>query len=99
MAVVSCRLTSPELQKRKREVIALLKTQVLQRKELNDGYQYTFKGSDEIIDNIVSFIKTERACCDFFTFNLLIHDDSTNILLSITGPEGAKEFIEIEMEF
>ncbi len=90
MAVISCKLTSPEFQKRKREVIALLKTKLLQRKELDNGFQYTFKGSDEILDNIVSFIKTERRCCDFFTFNLSIQDDSKNILLNITGPKAQK---------
>lgn len=43
MAVISCKLTSPEFQKRKREVIALLKTKLLQRKELDNGFQYTLK--------------------------------------------------------
>jgi hypothetical protein len=95
---VSCKLTSPELQKYKTEVIALLKSEVLQRKELDNGYQYSFKGSDKMIDDIVSFIKTERVCCDFFTFNLSIEDVNRNVLLTITGPEGTKEFINTEMD-
>ena len=40
--MVSCKLTIPELQKYKTEVVALLKTEVLQRKELDNGYQYSF---------------------------------------------------------
>ena len=96
--VVSCKLTSPELQKRKAEVIALLKANVLERKEVTNGYQYSFKGFDKILDDLVSFIKTERACCDFFTFKLAIEDEATNVLLTITGPKGAREFINAEME-
>ena len=96
--MISCKLTSPKFQKYKTEVIALLKGEVLQRKELDNGYQYSFKGSDTIIDNIISFIKSERACCDFFNFNLSIEDVNRPLLLTITGPEGAKEFIKSEME-
>ena len=95
---VSCKLTSPELQKYKTGVIALLKAEVLQIKELDNGYQYSFKGSDNMIDTIVNFIKSERNCCDFFTFNLLIEDFDSNILLTITGPEGTKGFINTQIE-
>ncbi len=96
--IVACKLTSPELQQRKSEVIALLKGKVIERKELANGYQYTFKGSDQILDDLVSFIKSERACCGFFTFNLSVEDEESNVLLSIVGPKNAKEFIDKEME-
>lgn len=95
--VIACKLTSPELQKRKNEVIALLKQHILEHKEITNGYQYTFKGSDNMIDDLVSFIKTERACCSFFSFNLQIEDSESHIQLTITGPEGAREFISSEM--
>lgn len=95
--MISCKLTNPELQKHKTEVIELLKKEVVQRKELHNGYQYSFNGSDKIIDDIIGFIKSERACCDFFTFNLSIEDVNRNVLLTITGPEGTKEFINSEM--
>jgi hypothetical protein len=95
--LVSCKLTTPELQNRKTEVLALLKSNVLQRSERIDGYEYRFAGSDQMIDNIVGFIKTERRCCDFFTFNVSIEDESSEVVLTITGPAGAKAFIEEEM--
>src|SRR5689334_13407979 len=89
--VVACKLASPELQKRKNEIIRLLKPHILERKEITNGYIYTFKGADDMLDVLVSFIKTERACCSFFTFELSIRDIETNIQLIITGPEGAKK--------
>lgn len=94
--VVACKLTSPELRERKEKVIASLKVKVLDKQELKDGYKYKFEGSDQVIDELITFIKTERLCCDFFTFNFSIADDI--VWLSITGPEGAKEFIKMEMD-
>jgi len=96
--IVACKLTSLELQKRKAEVIAVLKSSILKRKELSNGYQYTFKGYDTILDQIINFIKGERQCCNFLSFNLSIEDAETNIQLTITGPKGAKEFINTEIE-
>ena len=96
--VVSCKLAPPELQKHKAEVIALLKANVLERKELTNGYRYSFKGSDQTLDDLIAFIKAERACCGFFTFQLSIEDEATNVTLAITGPEGTKEFIQTEIE-
>ena len=67
---LTCKLTTPELQKRKATVIADLKELVLEKKELENGYSYKFEGKDEILDKLNEFIKTERMCCDFFTFQL-----------------------------
>lgn len=42
---VSCKLTSPELRKRKEEIITVLKSKILEKQELADGYKYKF-GAD-----------------------------------------------------
>lgn len=94
---LSCKLTSPELQKRKEEVLTKLKEQVLEKKELSNGYSYKFNGTDMTLDMLTDFIKSERQCCDFFDFKLSIHNDSF-IWLEITGEDGAKQFIETELE-
>jgi hypothetical protein len=93
---ITCKLTTPELQKRKATVIAELKALVLNRKELSNGFAYEFQGSDEILDKLNTFIKTERVCCDFFTFQLTVEENTA--LLNITGPEGAKEFLKEEVD-
>src|SRR5688572_6119842 len=92
---VACKLTTSELQKRKATVIADLKTLVLERNELADGYTYSFDGHDEVLDKLNEFIKTERMCCDFFTFQLTVTENTT--LLKITGPNGAKRFLKEEI--
>lgn len=94
---LSCKLTSPELRKRKEEVIAQLKAQVIEKRELPNGYSYKFNGSDALLDMATDFIKSERLCCDFFSFKLTITDDAV-MWLDIYGQEGAKEFITTELE-
>ncbi|SFE50638.1 hypothetical protein SAMN03003324_00713 [Pedobacter antarcticus] len=96
---MSCKLTSPELQKRKETVIASLKQQILEKKELQNGYAFKFKGTDEILDELTEFIKTERECCDFFTFAMSIGGDKKEAWLELTGANGVKEFITAELGF
>jgi len=96
--VLACKLTSPELQKRKATVLASLKEKILDRKETATGFQYQFKGDDQLLDELTTFIKTERQCCDFFDFGLTVKGDGTLVLLDISGPKGAKEFIKTELD-
>lgn len=93
---VSCMLTQPELQERKTRVLASLRQKITEIKELSDGFTFAFNGEDGIIDELIEFIKSERQCCPFFTFNLLVKNENNGVWLSITGPKGTKEFIQAE---
>jgi hypothetical protein len=94
---MSCKLTTPELQKRKETVIASLKKQIIERKELKNGYAFKFLGTDEVLDELTEFIKTERECCDFFTFAISVSGDKSEAWLELTGANGAKDFIISEL--
>lgn len=87
------------MRERKETVLASLKKQVIERKSLTDGYAFKFKGDDKVLDELTEFIKTERRCCDFFTFNLSVSGDQKIIWMEIRGVEGAKEFIDGELAF
>jgi len=93
-----CKLTTPEMDERKATVLASLRKQVLEKEELTNGYAFKFAGTDSMIDELTEFAKTERHCCDFFTFNLSISGDTSAVWFEITGPLEAKEFIETELE-
>ena len=95
---LSCKLSSADLQKRKATVLESLRSQMIERKELEYGYAFKFPGSNEIIDELTEFVKTERECCDFFNFSILINGDKSEAWLEITGPLGTKSFIEDELE-
>lgn len=94
---IVCKLTSPELQKRKATVIASIKKVIIEKKELSAGYSYRFEGSDHNIDLLTDFIKTERQCCNFFNFSIDIKNDQS-AWLKITGKKGVKDFIAAELE-
>ena len=95
--ILSCALPSAELKQRKETVIHNLVGKIVGRKELNNGYSYKFGGGDPIIDELAEFVKTERACCSFFSFHLSFSSDQKAAWLKITGPPGAKEFIRSEL--
>jgi hypothetical protein len=92
-----CTLTSAEMKERKATVIANLQKELIEKKELKDGYAFKFKGTDAMVDELTSFIKTERECCSFFTFNLSVAGDKSAAWLELSGPEGAKDFIKTEL--
>ena len=94
----SCKLTTPELQKPKATILASLRKQVIEKRELSNGFAYRFAGTDEMLDELTEFIKTERECCSLFTFNISISGDKNDAWLELTGIEGVEEFITIELE-
>ena len=96
---LTCKLTTPELEQRKRTVIGELKALVKEKIETESGFKYRFDGSDATLDLLNSFIKTERLCCDFFVFTLTASNDAQSTWLELSGPEGTKEFIVHEIEF
>lgn len=98
-AKLSCKLTTPELQQRRKTVIAELKSQLLEKAETDKGFKYKFEGSDKMLDLLNNFIKTERLCCDFFVFNLTASSDTKFTWLELSGPEGTKDFIKHEIDF
>jgi hypothetical protein len=93
---LSCSLTSAELDKRKRNVLDVIKSKIKERKELKDGYSFRFENSDETIDMITEFIKSERQCCNFFNFSMTVKNDGT-LWFDLTGPKEAKEVIGTEL--
>ena len=94
---LACKLTSKEMQERKQTVIDKLKSEMIEKKELETGYAYKFNDNDSTIDELVSFIKTERECCDFFTFNLSVGNEKNFVWLELTGPKGVKDFLKDEI--
>ena len=96
-SALQCKLTSEELRSRKETVLASLKKKIISKKELTNGYAFKFDGSDATFIELSDFIKSERACCNFFVFTLSVGGDGKETWLSLTGPEGAKEMISQEL--
>lgn len=90
--MIACALNSEELYRRKATVIADLKTRMLNRLEIDNGYSYVFTDDDGTLDKLIEFVKAERKCCPFFIFNIGISESV--ITLTVTGPTGAKQFLD-----
>jgi hypothetical protein len=66
--------------------------------ETENGYRFTFPNSNnpENFTQFAEFIYNERRCCPFLEFTLKISSKDKPISLSLTGPEGTKEFLHEE---
>lgn len=94
---ICCKLSSKELQERKNTLLAVLKAEILEKQEITDGFVYSFPGNDDMLNQLMGFIQSERRCCPFFKFELTIQEPENLVWLKITGPVGTKEFIEHEL--
>lgn len=95
MKPLACKLTSPELRKRKEEVISKIKMLEIEKKEYPDGYAYRFNGNN-MTAILEEFIEAEKQCCEFMECTIAVTTGET--WLRITGPEGVKEFLDKELE-
>lgn len=94
---VACSLTSPELIKRREYILKELKPQIVEMKELDDGYAFCFDAGSAELQQLAEFIAFERQCCPFLTFILEVHPNQGPIWLTLSGPQNTKEFLQREL--
>ena len=90
---VACCLTSPELREREATLLAQFRSAVIETDELRDGYAFRIPGDGKWIAMIAEMIVAERECCPFLTFHLVAQPNMGPVIVSVTGPAGAKEFL------
>lgn len=90
---IACILPGEEQSSRAEEGTQLFES-VQQIKELPDGFTFSFPGENECVDKVLEFVRAERACCPFFTFELTFEPGQGPIWLTLRGPEGTKDFIK-----
>ena len=90
---IACCLTSAELREREATLLAQFRSAVIETEELPDGYAFRFPGDGKWIAIIAKMIVAERECCPFLTFELVAQPNMGPVIVSVTGPAGAKEFL------
>jgi hypothetical protein len=65
----------------------------LRVEELENGYEFSFPGSEEWVLRLTEFIVFERECCPLFAFELVFEPEGGPIRLRVRGPEGTKEMV------
>jgi len=62
-------------------------------RQLPDGYALRFPGEETWASRLLRFIVQERACCPFFSFELVFEPGQGPIWLHLRGPAGTTEFV------
>ena len=91
---VACCLTSAELREREATLLAQFRSAVIGIEELRDGYAFRVPGDGKCIAMIAKMIVAERECCPFLTFELVAQPNMGPVIVRVTGPGGAKDFLK-----
>ena len=89
---------SAEERPRHLAVTAEMRQAVEEVAELPDGYAFRFAASQHSVLLVSEFIARERACCPFFTFELVAERHEAPLWLRLRWREGVKEFILDELD-
>jgi hypothetical protein len=91
---IACELTPAEITAQRATLLPGLLAQAAERTPLPNGFRWRFAASGEFLTAAVETMNTERQCCRFLRFVLVIEPDGGPIWLEITGPQGTAEFLE-----
>ena len=65
--------------------------------ERANGYAFRLSEAAISLAKVAEFIRYERLCCPFFSFNMEVDGQSKTLWLSLSGAEGVKPFIVAEL--
>ena len=93
----ACNLAAMTSEERERHRVLgeKLRGSVTEIRELPDGFM--FRIPEEAWTTAAEFVALERLCCPFLRFRLEWTAEQGPIWLSLTGAEGTKEFLRVEL--
>jgi hypothetical protein len=94
---IACTLTEAQMRERRETVLKNIRSQIMEVRELPDGYAFRFEAGDEQLDALARMINLERKCCAFLRFALTMEPGGGPLWLEITGPGAAKPFLRAEL--
>jgi hypothetical protein len=94
MMPIICTLTPEALRAAGEGLLPGLAARAERREAIDGGYRLTFAAGDGTLQAIAATIDAERQCCRWLRFDLTVAEDGGPIILTLTGPAGAREFLE-----
>ena len=91
-APLACTLSGEQVPERRRVIQALLK-RLIEIRELDEGLEFIFPGEERLISELVEFLRFERNCCRFLSFELRFEPEQGPVRLRILGAPAAKPII------
>ena len=94
-----CNLTAlnGEQRERHRAVLKQLGQMSPEVREVANGYAFRFLAEIAVLKLLAEFIYLEHRCCPFLELTLEVKTDHDTAWLTVTGPEGVKEFLRAEL--
>ena len=90
---IACSLNDADFRTRRNTVLKEIKAGMRETSEMRNGYRFSFPKDNSWIRKISEMIILEKECCPFLNFKLKINGGQESIILELTGPKGAKEFV------
>lgn len=97
---LACDMTALTGEQRKRYMYVReqLHKSVQDIREVTHGYAFRHSAEASVLLLLAEFIRLERRCCPFLEFTLEVESEHGPVWLTLTGPEGVKEFLRAEMD-
>jgi hypothetical protein len=96
---LACDLTAlnPGQRERYQYVREQLRESQQEIREVPNGYAFRYPVDASIFSLLVEFMDLEGRCCPFLNFALDVKTERGPVWLTLTGPEGVKEFLRAEL--
>lgn len=97
--VIACDLsvfTAQELEQH-HTVTTTLFGAALEVRDLPDGYAVRLAGDSSMLMLVAEFIRNERRCCPFETYELRVEPYGSAIWMKLIGPEGYREAVVADL--
>jgi hypothetical protein len=91
----ACNISALNAEERSRhgDLLARLRVATQNVQELDGGYSFHLRDSGFTLIEAAEWISLERRCCSFFNFQLEVSGGDDSAVLTLTGPDGVKPFI------
>jgi hypothetical protein len=90
---VACTLTAAEAAAMRDDLLPALLTRATARERIEGGFRWRFAPEADLLTKVAAVIETERRCCRFLRFALVVEPGDGPVWLALTGPEGTEEFL------
>lgn len=87
----------PEGKNRHQEIWGIVERSALGIDELEAGYAIRFPLEDTLFLDLAELITYERLCCPFLQFALELKPDDEEVNLRLSGGDGVKEYLSMEL--
>jgi hypothetical protein len=96
----ACDMTALNAHERQRyaQVREQLQKSVEEIREVDHGYAFRHSAEASTLVMLAEFISLESRCCPFLGFTLEVVPQHGPAWLTMTGPEGVKEFLRAELD-